>query len=173
MPVLLAVLTFLGAAVFWFYRMRDVGHAVHGAVDAAQRLRGTIRRKRFLAKAESSPIAAVEDPAAAAVATLVALASCKAPLSDGTEAVIKAKIRDVMGLPNLEETFIFAKWVASHAASPNELSFRFEKLWAEALDAGERASLYEMASDIARLDGGPNAEQIGSLKLLRQRLGLT
>jgi len=172
-PVLVAILGALAAAAFWYYRMRTVAHVADEAIDAAQRLRGTFRRRRFLRKAESSPVEAVEDPAAAAVALLIALASCRGPMSPVAEEAIRAEMRDVMALPKADETFIFARWVADHANDPNDLVRRFSKLWLGALQPSERADLLDMASRIAAAEGGPTAEQTGCLRLLRERLGLT
>ncbi len=173
MPVLLAMLGALGAAAFWFYRMRDMGRAAHEVVDAAQRARGAYRRKRFRDKAESSPIASVEDPAAAAVAMLIALASERGSLSPAAEEAIKAEMRQVMAIPNIDETFTFARWVAGHVTDPNTLSLRFAKLWIAALELSERADLYDMASRVVQADGEPTDLQISCLRALRDRLGLT
>jgi hypothetical protein len=71
----------------------------------------------------------VEDPAAAAVALLIALASCRGRMSPVAEEAIRAEMRDVMALPRADETFIFARWVADHANDPNDLVRRFSKLW--------------------------------------------
>ena len=173
MPVLLAVVGALAAAAFWYYRLRTVAHAADEAIDAAQRLRGTIRRKRFLKKAESSPVEAVEDPAAAAVALLISLASCHGRLSPAAEGAIRAEMSGVMGLPEPDATFIFARWVADHARDPNDLVRRFARLWLTALQPSERSDLYDMAVRVAEADGGATPEQVGCLRLLRERVGLT
>lgn len=173
MPVLLALLGALGAAAFWYYRLRDVGRAAGEVVDAAQRARGAYRRKQFRQKAESSAIDAVDDPAAAAVAMLIGLASERGSLSRAAEEAIKAEMRHVMGLPNIVETFTFAKWVADHAMDPNTLSLKFAKLWVSRLDEAQRADVYAMAGRVVAADGAPTHGQIGALKALRDRLGLT
>jgi len=172
-PVLLTILGILGAAAFWYYRMRDVGRAAGEAVDTVERLRGNFRRRRFRQRAESSPVAAVEDPAAAAVAMLIKLASGPGRLSPEAETAIRDQMRDVMALPQPDETFIFARWVADHANDPNDLVRRFSKLWMAQLQAGERSDLYDMASRVAALGGAPTDEQLGCLRLLHERLGLT
>lgn len=173
MPILLAVIGALGAAAFWYYRLRDVGHAAGEIVDVAQRARGAYRRKKFRNKAESSPIEAVEDPAAAAVAMLIGLASERGSLSIPAEEAIKAEMQHVMGLPNIVETFTFAKWVAGHATDPNTLSLKFSKLWLAALEPSQREDIYEMARRVIEADGEPTVSQTGSLRTLRDRLGLT
>jgi len=173
MPILLAILGAIGAAAFWYYRLRDAGRAAHEVVDAAQRVRGAYRRKRYRAKAESSPIEAVDDPATAAVAMLIALASERGTLSPAAEQAIRADMQQVMGLSRVDETFIFAKWVAAHATDPNNLSLRFSRLWLAALQPEERADLYAMAARVAEVDGEPTAIQVNCLKTLGDRLALT
>ncbi|WP_262028512.1 hypothetical protein [Microvirga sp. Mcv34] len=173
MPALLAIIGALGAAAFWYYRLRDVGHAAHEVLDAAQRARGAYRRKRFRHKAESSPIEAVDDPAAAAVAMLIALASERGTLSPAAERAIKAEMEQVIGLSPVDEVFTFAKWVADHATDSNTLSLRFSKLWLEALQPSERMDLHAMAARIAAIDGEPTPIQVNCLKMLKDRLALT
>lgn len=173
MPFLLALLGILAAAAFWYFRMRDVGQAAHEVVDAAERVRGAYRRKRFRSKAESAALASVEDPAAAAAALLVSLAASRGRLSAEAEDAIRRELSETMALPNVDETFVFARWMADQATDPNDLSLRFSKLWRQTLQPAERADFYDMAVRIASLEGEPTDMQAGSLRLLRERLGLT
>lgn len=173
MPVFLAIIGALGAAAFWYYRLRDVGHVAGEVVDAAQRMRGAYRRKRFRKKAESSPVEAVDDPAAAAVAMLIGLAVERGELSVAAEEAIKAEMQHVMGVPSIAETFTFARWVAGHVTDPNTLSLKFSKLWIAQLDEAQRQDVYDMARRVVEADGEPTAGQIGALRALRDRLGLT
>jgi hypothetical protein len=115
----------------------------------------------------------VDDPAAAAVATLIALATRSEGLTPAGENGIKNEMRSVMGMTRVEETFVFARWVAGHATDPNTLSFRFAKLWQTSLNLSEREDFLAMAERAARLDGAAGPEQISALRLLRDRLGLT
>ncbi|HZH53927.1 MAG TPA: hypothetical protein VEZ16_18845 [Microvirga sp.] len=173
MHILAAILTALGAAAFWYYRMRAAGQALSEAGDAAQRLRGAYRRKRFRNKAASSPVMAVDDPAAAAVAFLISLASSRGSLSPEAEEAIRSEVRGAMALPNADEVFTFARWVADHVHDPGDLSLRFSKLWLGMLQPGERADFHAMASRVAAIDGPPTDLQVGCLRALHVRLGLT
>jgi uncharacterized tellurite resistance protein B-like protein len=173
MPALVLFVTVLGAAAFWLYRLRDLGHAAHGAIDTAQRLRGFYRRYKFRKQAELSPIASVDDPAAAGVAMLIALASARGALSDQAEAAIRHEIAFSMLLPRVDEVFTFARWVADHASTPNDLSFRFSGLWTGALSEEERASFLHMATRIVAIDGDPLPAQAEALRRLGDRLGLS
>jgi hypothetical protein len=173
MHIVAAFLAVLGAGAYWCYRMRAVGQAHSGVGDAAQRIRGDCRRKLSRNKVESFPIAAVNDPAAAAAAFLISLAASRGGLTPASEAAIKAEIRDVMALPHVDDAFVFARRVADHARDPGDLSLRFSKLWVSQLDPFERGDLYGMASRIAAIDGEPTELQIGCLRALYVRLGLT
>ena len=173
MPVVLAILGALGAALFWYYRLRDMGHAAGEVVETAQRMRGAYRRRQFRRKAESSPVVAVDDPAAAAVAMLIALASERGSLSRAAEEAIKAEMQRGMGLTRIEETFTFARWVAGHATDPNTLSLRFAKLWLASFEPSQREDLHDMAGRVIEADGEPTRGQISALRILHSRLGLT
>jgi uncharacterized tellurite resistance protein B-like protein len=136
-------------------------------------MRGAYRRKRFRHKAESSPIEAVDDPAAAAVALLIGLAGERGGISQAAEKAIKAEMHNVMGLTSVEETFTFARWVAGHATDPNTLSSRFAKLWLATLEPSQREDIHDMARRVIEADGEPTRSQINALRLLHSRLGLT
>jgi hypothetical protein len=164
MHILAAILSILGAAAFWFYRMRAAGRAFSKIGDAARRIRN---------RAESPSLAAVEDPGVAAAAFLISLAGSRGSLTPEAEAAIKAQMRDVMALSDVDEAFVFARWVADHVHDPGDLSLRFSRLWIDHLEPKERADLYEMASRIAAVDGQPTDLQIGCLRALHVRLGLT
>jgi len=171
-PIILAIVAALGAFAVWYFRLRALGQVASEVIDGAERARGAYRRKRFRAKAESSPIAAVEDPAAAASAMLIALAAPEGRLSERAEAAVKREMSAGMGLADVEEAFAFARWVADHADDPNHFSLKFAKLWRTKLTTEERADFYAMACHVAAADGSPTALQRESLVRLKDRLGL-
>jgi uncharacterized tellurite resistance protein B-like protein len=173
MPVLVTILAALGAAAFWYYRVKAIGAVAHDAADVAQRVRGAYRRKRFKHRAESSAFAAVDDPAAAATAMLISLATADGRLTNAAEETIKGEMRRVMAPADLDETFTFGCWLAGQATDPSDLSLRFAKLWTTALTTAERSELYDMASRVAAAGGEPTDLQRVALLRLKDRLGLT
>jgi hypothetical protein len=173
MPFLIGILAALGAAAFWYYRMRAIGRMAHEAVDAAQRVRGAFRRRRFRSKVESSPFAAVDDPAAAAAAMLIALAGPDGRLSPAAEEAVRDELRRIVAPAGLDETFTFGSWLAGQATDPSDISLRFAKLWMGALTAEERAELHDMASRVVATAGEPTDLQNVALLRLKDRLGLT
>jgi hypothetical protein len=173
LPTLLALLAALGAAAVWFYSLRDAGRAASDVIASVKRIRRVYPRKRFFSKADNSPIASVNDPAEAATALLIALASSRGHLSPVAEAAIKDEMRTTIGQSNVDEAFRCARRVADHANDPGDLTLRFAKLWMSALQPSERAELHAMATRIAAVDGEPTDLQAGCLRALQIRLGLT
>jgi hypothetical protein len=172
MPVLIAIAAALGAAAFWYYRLRAFGQVAHEAVDGAQRLRGAYRRNRFRKQVESSPFLAVQDPATAAAVMLVALATVRGRLTPTVEDAIRAELAAIVEPDACEETFTFGCWLAGQANDPNDVSLRFSKLWTGTLTHDERLQFYAMASRIAGIDGGADETQRHTLARLKDRLCL-
>jgi hypothetical protein len=172
MPIVIAVVAALGAAAFWYYRLRTIGQAAHDAIDGAQRLRGAYRRRTFRHQVESAPWLAVRDPAMAAATMLVGLATMRGRLTSAAEDVIRAELSTIVDPALVEETFTYACWLAGQAADANDISLRFSKLWITALTPEERAQFYRMASRVAAIDQEPDESQRQSLTRLKDRLGL-
>lgn len=172
MHVLLAVLGLLGAAGCWWCRVKYMGQAASHAVDVAGRARGFVRRWRFRKKAESSPVAAVEDPRTAAVVLMVGIASANGPMSAAAEAEIRRAMREVMAVEKPDEELIFARWAVSAIADLNNLVFRFGRLWTARLDHRERRDLLDCVKRVASADGEPDDIQLSTLQKLRDRLAL-
>jgi hypothetical protein len=172
MPLVLMVISVLTGCVYWYFWIRGPIQAADDIVDAAGRLRGAHRRRLFRATAEKSPISAVEDPVAAATAVLIGLAVRSGRLSERAETAIKAEMRTVMGVAEVEEPFTFAFWLAEQVNDVDDLTLKFKTLWLRKLGADERADLHAMASRVAAVDGPPSDAQRASLLLLKDRLGL-
>ena len=74
MHIVLAVVGLIGAAAFWWYRLKYMSDAANEAVDAVGRVQGHFRRGKLRKKSALAPISAIDDPVIAA-ATIMA-ASC-------------------------------------------------------------------------------------------------
>jgi hypothetical protein len=112
MPLVLGLLAALSAIAYRIYRRRSVEYAVNGKIDLTEDPCGVHGRKRFLQKAEVCPIAVIDDPAVAATAMLVALASSQGALSLASEEAIKARCAISRG------SWIPKRSSRSHAGSP-------------------------------------------------------
>jgi hypothetical protein len=77
-----------------------------------------------------------------------------------------------MGAENPDEDLIFARWAAADVADLNSLISRLSRVWNARLSAAERRDLYDLAGEIAALDGRPDDGTMSALRHLENRLGL-
>jgi uncharacterized tellurite resistance protein B-like protein len=152
--------------------MKYIGGAAHEAVDAAQRLRGAYRRRKFRGKSEGSVLTAIDDPLTAAAAMMVSVASLEGPLSSQTEAVIRENLGVIAAGHDIEEEFVFARWVSDKVVDPNNMSTKFASLWTSKLTPDERVHLVEMVHTAASADGPASPSQLAAIARLRDRLGI-
>jgi hypothetical protein len=169
--ILLGLLAILGGGAFWWWRIKMMSEAASDINDAAGRMIGTYKRKKFLKKVGESPLAAVSDPAAAAVIMMFAIAKEEAPLTDATEAIVKSEITNTMKIEDPTELLVFSKWVVSHVVDANNVSLRYGKLWVGALSMAERNDLAAMVERVAQKCGGITPNQRNKINKLRERLG--
>jgi hypothetical protein len=172
MHIILGILALLGGGAFWWWRLKAMSEAAGEINDAAGRLIGTYKRKKFLKKVGESPLAAVDDPAAAAVIMMFAIAKEEAPITDAIEAVVKNEVITTMKIEDTTELLTFSKWVISHVVDANNVSLRYGKLWQGALSISEREDFAEMVERVAQKCGGITTNQRNKIIKLRGRLGL-
>jgi uncharacterized tellurite resistance protein B-like protein len=174
MPFLLAILGVLGAAAFWYYRIKYMGQAAGEIVDAAERARGAFRRRRFRKKADAATIDAIDDPRTAAAVLLVAIASADGRrMTDTQETAIKEAMRKTMGVEDPDEELVFAKWAAADVVDVTNLISRLSRVWTAKLNMAERLEFYDLARKISATEDEPDDAMLSSLQRLRDRLGLT
>jgi uncharacterized tellurite resistance protein B-like protein len=173
MHIVLAILAILGGGAFWWYRMKNVAEAASDIHDVAGRAWGKYKRAKFRGKAEASAVEAVEDPVAAAVVMMMAVAKCDGPMSERAEKLIQQIASDDMGIDDTTELMTFTKWVVGHVHDANDVSRRYSKLWGNALNMNERRDFLAMVRKVAEADGPVSREKDIILAKLRERLGLS
>lgn len=173
MHILIGILTILGAAAFWWYRVKYIGDAANEVIDQAQKVRGAYRRRKFRNKSEGSVLTAIDDPVTAAAAMMVSVAMVEGPMSTASEKLIRKHIASVASDHDVEEEFVFAKWVSETAVDPNNVSMKMAKIWNAALDRSERLGLIDMVRQVACADKEPSAIQLDAIDRLTERLNVS
>jgi hypothetical protein len=171
MHIVLGLLAILGGGAFWWWRLKMMGEAANDVNNAVGRAMGTYKRKKFLKKVGESPLAAVSDPAAAAVIMMFAIAKEEGPITEATEAIVKDEVINAMKIADPTEVLVFSKWVISHVVDANNVSLRFGKLWMGALNVSEREDFVAMIERVAEKCGGITQSQRNKINKLRERLG--
>ena len=171
MHIILAIVGILAIAAAWWWRLKMISEASNEVADVAGRAWGKWKRHKFRTKVEDSPIEAVNDPAAAAVVMMLAIAATEHERTPGADAAVEAEIKATMGIADATELLVFGKWVAGHVEDANNVSLRYAKLWQQSLNLEERRGLAAMVERIAAADGTPSARQQLQIAKLKERLG--
>lgn len=172
MHILLGILAVLGGAAFWYWRVKAIRETADDVTDIAGRAWGKWKRYKFRKKAEASPVEAVDDPVAAAVIMMMAIASEERPLTQAAETAIRGEVVKGMGIADPTELMVFGKWAAAHVEDANNVSLRYAKLWMRELSAGEREAFIQMVRRVAAADGEVTARQQHKIAKLMERLGM-
>jgi hypothetical protein len=172
MHILLGLVAVLGGLAFWWWRLKAIKEATDDISDAAGRAWGKYKRHKFRKKVEDSPLEAVDDPAAAAVIMMLAMAKEAGPVTPDVERAVSDEITGSMKIADPTELLIFSKWVASHVEDANNVSLRYAKLWGSALNFEARRDFLAMVERVASSTGGITAAQKVKIAKLKERLGL-
>ena len=172
MHIVALLIAVLGGAAFWWWRLKTIHEAGSEITDAAGRAWGKYKRMKFRRKAESSAVDAVDDPVAAAVVMMIAVAETEGELTPAAEAEIRRAVTDEMGVADPIEVVTFSKWVAKHVEDADNVSLRYAKLWTSALGVEDLHSLSAMVTRVAGANGSASARQTQQIAKLRERLGL-
>ncbi|AID33273.2 hypothetical protein EFV37_05380 [Mesorhizobium loti] len=171
MPFLIAVLGVLGAAAFWWYRMKAMNDAAREVADVVGRVQGNIRRKKLRKQAALSPLTAIDDPVVAAATLITAIVSENGPVLPQREAVIRAVISEIADKKKTDEAVIYAKWAAAQIDDTTIVIDKLAPFLRERLDVAERNDLLQMVNRAAQ--GGEMRLEIADQRMLRlrQKLG--
>jgi hypothetical protein len=172
MHIIIGFVAIVGGVAFWWWRIKMVSEAANEIGDVAGRAWGKYKRYKFRKKVEDSPLEAVDDPVAAAVIMMLAIAKEAGPVTDEVEAGVRREIISAMKIADPTELLVFSKWVAGHVQDANNVSLRYSKLWGGALTLEEREEFLAMVERVAMAHGAINNIQRVKIAKLRERLGL-
>ena len=110
MHILIAIFGVIMTAVVWWYRLKTASKAVGDVANHIGKIRGNLRRKNLLKKADMSPITAIASPLVAASTLLFAMQSEEFVLGEGDEAVIEEMLLNLADKDSVNEAMIYAKW---------------------------------------------------------------
>jgi hypothetical protein len=171
MPVILFLVSVVAGIGFWWWRLKALGEAADEVSHMAGKVIGKYKRNKFRKKVEGATLTAVDDPIAAAVIMMMAVAQEAGPLDEMTEAAIRKEVVETMGHADTSELMIFSKWSASSVVDANDVSYAFRKLWNDNLDIEQKRDLLAMVTRIASLKGEMSQVQKSKLERLNTRLG--
>lgn len=172
MPFLIAVLGVLGAAAFWWYRLKMMNEAAQEVADVVGRVQGNIRRKKLRKQAALSPLTAIDDPVVAAATLIAAIVSEQGPILPQRESVLRDVISGIAASQKkTDEAVVYAKWAVSQVDDTTITIDKLAPFLRERLDPAERNDLLGMLNRVA--EGGEQRVRIADQRMLRlrQKLG--
>lgn len=158
------------AAVAWYWRLKMLREAGSEVIDSVERMRGAYKRRQFRKKAEEAPIAAIKDPAIAAVTFFFALANENPMQKDAATNLIRRQMSGIIRANDMDEVLIFSDWVAKNVIHPKDPVRRFGPLWLEMLSVSERSQLLAITEEICDLGENRTIEQNDALQALKKTL---
>lgn len=116
MHILLLIVSAVGGAAFWFYRIKMMGTAARDAAGAAHSAKGAITRRRRAARSDFAPITAIDTPPVAAATWL----RLRMDLIEWEErrAEVSAFLARAAGPVAAEEALVYAEWAAGQGIDP-------------------------------------------------------
>ena len=172
MHIVAIVLAAVAGLAFWWYRLRMVGDAASEVIDAAGRMRGSMRRKRLRTQAELSPLTAVNDPVVAAATILVGLASDDVALSPQRESAIREELLAISDADKAEEALVYAKWATGQIDEAGTVTDKLGPFLATRLSEHEKHGFVDMARAVVAAEGPPLIAASHRLRRLTQKIGL-
>ena len=171
MHIVLAVVGLIGAAAFWWYRLKFMSEAANEAVDAVGRVQSHFRRGKLRKKSALAPISAIDDPVIAAATIMAAIAAEDSVLSPDLEAGVRSQLLIIESAEKVDEAIIYANWASSQVADVTHVIDIAGKFLATKLSDNEKQELVDMVADAVPV--GKRHEVFPQrIKRLRQKLGL-
>lgn len=176
MHILAALIGFLIAVSFWWYRLKIVKDASKDAIDALGRTRGKMRRNKIKKQSSLSAITALNDPIDVAATIILSILSDETinqdflPEESQVDAV-RHVIRRITNEKRAEETAIYARWAVTQVVDARVVIDKGALLLNERLTYDEKKQFIALLDEAGALAGKPSTFETAK-KRLEQRLGV-
>ena len=155
MHILAALAAAVGVVLFVLFRMQQASRAVSDVTDAADNVRGFLRRLAWSRKASVNPLDAVTDPREAAAAMMVAVAEVDGAVSEAEKAVMGRLMSHHFGVTPAvcDELIARGRWLVQGRVNVGETLRRLKAPILKACSPAERRDLVAMLEAVAIADG--------------------
>ncbi|RLJ59028.1 hypothetical protein BCF46_1170 [Litoreibacter meonggei] len=129
MPILIAIIGALGAAAYWYFRMRDIGVAGRDLVNVANDVRLAARRFGFSRRSNVHPAESIEDPKVAIGGLAVAFLELDDLPSQEARIAMTRELQQAtrVDLEDAEELVILGRWLMSECGGPEPAVSRLSR----------------------------------------------
>ncbi len=178
MHILVAILTALGVAAVWYYRLKAIGGAARDIGKAAEKVANAPRKFAFMRRAGHAGLKSVEDPreAAAILMVLAAGGGGDKPVSGPACAVLTDEAAEQFELDAGEAGALIdhALRMVRDVDVPDGVAARMAQVIISTPGIGskELVDLDAMLVAATEADGEARAERLKLLQIYRDRAGL-
>ena len=178
MHILIAILTVLGAAAAWYYRLKLIGGAAKDVGKLAGRVVNAPRKFAFMHRAGRVGLKAVDDPreAAAILMALVAGGEGSRSVSAMARDVMEEEVAQQFELETgeAEALIVHALWMLRDVEVPAGVAERMARIVITTPGIGpkELVDLDEMLVAVSEADGAAGAGALKLLQIYRDQAGL-
>ncbi len=159
MPVLIAIVTILAGAAFWYFRLRNTATAAREIADFADDALTTVlnapRRIRFRRQTGMHPVEGVDDPRLAIAAIAQAFLELDALPTQEQRTLLEMKLRSVLKADPEEarEMEIVGRWLMTECNGPRPAIARLTRRLYKIDGAKSQDALFEILGAITPQDG--------------------
>ncbi|MEO8530539.1 MAG: hypothetical protein ABI459_04910 [Deltaproteobacteria bacterium] len=172
MPIIIAIITALGGAYFWFNRMKNARDASETLFEAANDVRLAARRFGFRRKVNIHPAGSIDDPRLAVASIVAALMQIdrawEREMSDGLSLQLQSIY--VVKREEAEEMVTFARWMSEQCGTKHEAVRRVAKRLATLKGKEVVVNIRQMADRlVAKPDGSYSDPAQDAIEALRRQ----
>ncbi|MFD0916822.1 hypothetical protein ACFQ14_10420 [Pseudahrensia aquimaris] len=151
MHILGIIVAFLGAAAFWWYRVKIIRDAGSEVIDAAGRMKGKYRRNKIRTANEQSPITAIDDPITSA-ATLVYMMLENAETTPAQDNFVRGQFDGFSDEVTVDEAVVYGRWAAQQGIEKRKAIKMLCKQLNGWLDLSEKLDIEKIISTVSQSD---------------------
>ena len=175
MHIIIAVVTLLGAAALWYWRVKAAREAGGEILDTANDVRLAARRLMYKRKHIVHPADSVDDPRLAASGIVVAVATMDTPISQAEITALTNACQSTFDVTEREALDIvsFGRWVSGQCNTNGEAVRRLSKVVLKTAGVDAGADLIAMIQEVATADGNRIGEdEQEAIDTVRRILGM-
>jgi len=176
MHIIVAIISFLGFLLVWYWRLKAIREVARDGKKIAETVANLPRKMRFKNKAGKGGLDVVDDPREAAVILMLEIAQARGTLTERQEAAVRGEIMHHFEFDegDANELILQAGWLSRNGGASHVVMSKmtdFVKTSA-GMTNKELVDLDGMLVAVSEAEGNPTENQLNLLTIYRDKTGL-
>ena len=176
MHIIVAILSFLGFLLVWYWRIKAIREVARDGKKIAETVSNLPRKMRYKNKAGKGGLDVVDDPREAAVILMLEIAQARGTLTERQEASIRGEIMHHFEFAegDANELIAQAGWLSRNAGASHVVMSKMTDFVRKSpgMTGKELVDLDGMLVAISEAEGDPTESQLDLLTIYREKTGL-